>query len=95
VVSQTDIVRRLDRLQGNPEGGNDFYSQAQGDERVPGAKAPRAREFMNPRIIEVDEDAPVREIRLVMLRHRVHRVLVTRGDQIVGIVTTMDLLRVP
>ncbi|NUO83691.1 CBS domain-containing protein [candidate division KSB1 bacterium] len=52
------------------------------------------REIMTPMVFKVDESMPVRDIADTMITGRVHRLLVTHGDRITGIVTTMDMLKV-
>jgi CBS domain-containing protein len=52
----------------------------------------RVADIMNPRIYSVNEDATVSEIASLMLKGHLHRLLVTREDRAVGIVTTSDLL---
>jgi len=52
------------------------------------------REIMTPMIFKVDENTPVQEIADTMVDGRVHRLLVTREGKIVGIITTMDILKV-
>ena len=47
---------------------------------------------MNPKIYSVKEDATVSEIASLMLKGHIHRLLVTREDRAVGIITTSDLL---
>lgn len=50
------------------------------------------REIMTPAVYSVPEDTPVSEIAETMIDSHIHRVLVTRGEQVVGIVTSSDLL---
>lgn len=52
----------------------------------------RVAEIMNPKIYSVTEDATVSEIASLMLKGHIHRLLVTREDRAVGIITTSDLL---
>jgi CBS domain-containing protein len=52
------------------------------------------REIMTPMIFKVDEKTSIKEIADTMIDGRIHRLLVTRDGKIIGIVTTMDLLRV-
>lgn len=52
----------------------------------------RVASIMNPRIYSVREDATVSEIASMMLKGHLHRLLVTREDRAVGIITTSDLL---
>ncbi len=49
-------------------------------------------EIMTPTVYSVGEDATVSEIASVMLRGHLHRLLVTRDERPVGIVSTSDLL---
>lgn len=52
------------------------------------------REIMTPMVFKVDEHTPISEIADTMITGRIHRLLVTHNHTIVGIVTTMDLLKV-
>jgi len=52
----------------------------------------RVDKIMNPKIYSVREDATVSEIASLMLKGHLHRLLVTRDDRAVGIITTSDLL---
>ncbi|HEX4965346.1 MAG TPA: CBS domain-containing protein [Thermoanaerobaculia bacterium] len=52
----------------------------------------RVADIMNPKIYSVREDATVAEIATLMLKGHLHRLLVTREDRAVGIITTSDLL---
>lgn len=49
-------------------------------------------DIMNPQIYSVTEDATVSEVASMMLKGHIHRLLVTREDRAVGILTTSDLL---
>ena len=51
------------------------------------------RDIMTPLIFDVPEDAPLKSIADTMVRGHIHRLFVTRGKQIVGIITALDLLR--
>jgi CBS domain-containing protein len=50
------------------------------------------RDIMNPALYTVPEDEPVSGVAAEMLESHIHRVLVTRDEEIVGIITTSDLL---
>ncbi len=52
------------------------------------------REIMTPMIFKVDEKTTIKEIADTMIDGRIHRLLVTHDGKIIGIVTTMDLLKV-
>jgi len=50
-------------------------------------------EIMTPVVFEVSEDATLAEIAAMMVRGRIHRVIVTRDRRVVGIVTSLDMLK--
>lgn len=50
-------------------------------------------DIMTPAVYTVPDDTPVEQIAQTMIAGRIHRLLVTRRGHVVGIVTTMDLLR--
>lgn len=49
-------------------------------------------DIMTSAVYSVEEDDSVAEIAATMLKGHLHRVLVTRGEEIVGIISTSDLL---
>ncbi len=51
------------------------------------------RDVMTPEILAVSPDAPIERATQLMAFEGVHRVLVFDGDRLVGIVTSMDVLR--
>jgi CBS domain-containing protein len=53
----------------------------------------RVRDLMTPALYTVDEDASVAEVASLMVTTHLHRVLVTRGEAVVGIISTLDLLK--
>ena len=53
----------------------------------------QVREIMTPTVFTVPEDTPVEKIAQTMISGRVNRLLVTRRGRMVGIVTTLDLLK--
>ena len=103
VVSVTDIARSA--VQGGGQvvadrSNPDFYvrgwEEAVDAEDMRGLHVERedlqVREIMTPAVYSVPEDTPVSEIAETMIDSHIHRVLVTRGEQVVGIVTSSDLL---
>ncbi|HEX9733945.1 MAG TPA: CBS domain-containing protein [Thermoanaerobaculia bacterium] len=57
-----------------------------------GETAKRVADVMTPEVYHVTEDATVSEIASLMIDHHLHRLLVTRDDEPVGIISTSDLL---
>jgi CBS domain-containing protein len=50
------------------------------------------REIMTPTVYSVPEDTPVSEVAEIMIDRHIHRLLVTREEKVIGIVSTSDLL---
>ncbi|MBI4376868.1 MAG: CBS domain-containing protein [Elusimicrobia bacterium] len=92
VVSESDIVAHLERIS-RAQGPGNFYSQAD-QEGDPPCSMVMARDLMSRNVIQASEESSAQEISRLMLRQRVHRVIITRGRKLAGIVTTTDLLRV-
>lgn len=57
------------------------------------ASGRKVQEVMTTDVYSVSEDAPLDEVVSVMERHRIKRVPVVREQQVVGMVTRVDLLR--
>jgi CBS domain-containing protein len=51
------------------------------------------RDIMTPAAYTVPHDTPVSRLAQTMIAGRIHRLLVTRGQHVVGIVTSLDLLK--
>ena len=51
-----------------------------------------ATDFMTDRVVSVSPDATVAEVALMIGQARVHRVCVVKGDELVGIISTFDLV---
>lgn len=103
VVSLTDIVETASSEDLRPEllqGGSyqhaweyrlerDDMNQLQiADDSI------RVCEIMTPTVYTVPENTRVSDIAKTMIAGRIHRLLVTRSNAVVGIVTTLDLLQI-
>ena len=51
-----------------------------------------AADLMSGAVVSIPEDATTASCARKMMDHRVHRLLVTRGEELLGIVTSFDLL---
>lgn len=51
------------------------------------------RDIMTPTVYTIPEDTPVARIARTMIAGRIHRLFVTRKKRVVGIVTSLDLLK--
>jgi CBS domain-containing protein len=54
--------------------------------------ASNVTEVMTPTLITAEVETPVGELASRMLQKRVHRIIITKDQQVRGIVTTMDML---
>lgn len=54
----------------------------------------RVRDIMTPMIFRVSEDTRIQDVAETMLKGRIHRVFVTRGDKLTGIITALDMLQI-
>lgn len=106
VVSLTDLAVATSEGEGEQiaELGPDYFADAWesgvAEEELVGLRlsgsARRVGDIMNPALYTVAEETPVHEVAEVMLEAHIHRVLVTHGaegEELVGIITTSDLLR--
>ena len=51
------------------------------------------RVILTPAVYTVPEDTPTSRIAQTMISGRIHRLLVTRNEEVVGIVTSLDMLK--
>lgn len=51
------------------------------------------RDIMTPFVFRISEDTRLSEMADTMIAGRIHRLFVTRNEQVVGIVTTLDMLK--
>jgi CBS domain-containing protein len=102
VVSATDVARSSARRTSNvrrevpPEfyvGGEDLYGDELHSYVVEEENDQLVRDFMTPVIFSVSEEASFAEMADTMIGGRVHRLIVSDGTSVVGIVTTLDLLK--
>jgi CBS domain-containing protein len=101
VVSMTDIGRQMaepsefassERSEFYRDTADDFSREdlaQRFDER-----AVAVRDVMTPVVHQVPASAPVSEAARMMIEHHIHRLVVTQGREPVGIITSMDLLRI-
>lgn len=105
IVSRSDVVRQL-KLEEQRIAASAFYlepfdadeSRAEDQARVLEAAASRVgklrvRDMMIDDLICVAPDASLAAVARRMLERRIHRILVTEGDRLLGIVTSLDLVQ--
>jgi predicted transcriptional regulator len=102
VVSMTDIGRHVaEPSEFESSRSPEFYRDSAEDltledygQRFVEQSAATVRDVMTPVVHQVPASATVAEAARVMVREHIHRLVVTQGSEPVGIVTSMDLLRV-
>ncbi len=57
-------------------------------------EVPEVQDLMTGDVITVDAETAIADVALTMSEERIHRVPVVRGDRLVGIITSLDLLAV-
>ena len=101
VVSMTDIGRNVAE-QSDPilSSGSNFYRDDAVDltledfgQRYAEERAVTVREVMTPVIHQVPVTASLAEAARIMVERHIHRLVVTQGKDPVGIITSMDLLK--
>ena len=103
VVSLNDIAEALvddEDEDGDGDRGTAFFasewdeglSRGEIDELPPDAGELTVVDIMTPEVFTVGEETTVSEIAGRMISSHVHRLLVTREDRVVGIISTSDLL---
>lgn len=106
VVSVTDIVRHTS-LPGkephsqepheyylHPSGGGRYRHDEIAELRIGGESTVTVRDIMTSAIFNVEENTPLKKVADIMIKGRIHRLLVTRGDKVTGIIAALDLLKV-
>ncbi|MGH7594831.1 MAG: CBS domain-containing protein [bacterium] len=104
VVSLTDIVRHdsLSEVDLRADEPHDYYMHGWEDRLAPedltsfhveDKSQAFVRDIMTPMLFKVDENTSIQEVADTMIGGRVHRLLVTHEGKVIGIVTTMDMLK--
>ena len=101
VVSRTDLIRTLAAAEGSAEATLAYYQEVGGAAPSPASAGRMAsdqvatmvvRDIMTDEILAVSGDRPVREVAQMMVTRGVHRLLVTEGRRLLGLVTMLDLV---
>jgi CBS domain-containing protein len=64
------------------------------DEELADEEPLRVADIMSTRVLTVPPETPIDQLARAMLQARYHRLLVTAAERIVGVVSSMDLVRV-
>jgi CBS domain-containing protein len=106
IVSRSDIVRQLLQEHHLAESTSDYYCDDTGFHELPLVTFEQVadrvgeriemlcvRDVMSDRLVKVGPDQPLRQVAEMMVDNRVHRVLVTEHDRLVGVISALDLAR--
>ena len=96
VISLFDLVDP-DRARTQRNGHPMFYKLGNGRPETIGDDVQltegRVADVMSPFVLSIESTAPLRAAAKLMVDENIHRLLVMDGERLVGIITTMDLLR--
>ncbi len=103
IVSLSDIVRRLCVEQSIGEVVADYYrdfgsgtssaTTAIGSHVGGRIENLRVQDVMTSAVITVSGDTPVTEVAQTLVKYKIHRVPVVKGERIMGIISSLDLVR--
>ena len=105
VVSLTDIVRykSIPGTDAHPDNPHEYYIHVPDREysqsdiesfSIDAESLIIVQDIMTHKTYTVSENTSIKEVADAMIRGGIHRVFVTREDTLVGIITTMDILKV-
>lgn len=105
VVSLSDLARNNTLpVFRSEDSGHDYYQQTRSISGISEEDLSRlkleseslvsVKDIMTPMVFELSEDTTVQKAAETMLKGHIHRVMVTRDKKLVGIVTTMDMLKI-
>lgn len=89
IVSQADMAAYLRE---SSREAPDFYAEPDHDP-LPVSPTATVGQLMTRVLIQVPDDMKLAEVERHMLRRRVQRVLVVRDNEVLGVITAIDLLR--
>lgn len=105
VVSLTDILRHdsLPEKYSEAYGAHEYYLDTLDRQFTPqeidslqldAEPLTTVRDIMTSKTYQVAEATTVQKIADSMLKNRIHRIFVTRGEKVVGIVSAVDMLKI-
>ena len=106
IVSRSDVVRQLGVEQNLAEYVSDYYRDLRyyetnptetladiGEQVGQRIEQLRVRDVMIRKLLYVSPDTSLQEVAQMFIQHHIHRLPVILGERLVGIVTTLDLVR--
>jgi CBS domain-containing protein len=106
IVSRSDIVRQLFIEHHAAESTSDFYLDGEGFHEIPlvtfqqiadrvGERIEQlqVKDVMSRNLVKISPDQPLRMVAQMLTDNHVHRVLVTEDNRLLGLVSSLDLVR--
>jgi CBS domain-containing protein len=102
MISSMDLIRAASEASESSEGGIDFSDafeelggswDAASDEFRDRLSQAVVADVMTENIVSVDPGTPIPEVATLLRENRIHRALVVKGDNLVGIISSFDLIR--
>jgi CBS domain-containing protein len=102
VVSIVDLLRAVEEEHDQPANATFYYRDLLEYSTPDWSRLPqdfqdrleqvRVSDVMQPSVVTVSEDTTIPEVAKLMRANTIHRVIVTRGETLVGLVTALDLV---
>lgn len=103
VVSKTDIVSFEEKSRKKQKSGskNSFYGETNGRLKKDFDKISKTKDFgetvvndiMTSRVITADADDTIDRLAKIMFNKKIHRIIIQEDGRVVGVVSTLDILR--
>jgi CBS domain-containing protein len=102
VVSRADVARALAEADDQAAALLDYYGEVAGASSTPVERARltgeatellRVTDVMSTRIVAVEPDQSIQDVAKTLVKHRVHRVLVAVDRQLIGVISSLDLVQ--
>jgi len=96
VISQTDMARHRVRGALSKDGSYWNPESAAGiifGETERSSASIKVKEIMTKHVFSASESTPVRDIMRIMVKEKIHRVIITSDGKLCGVLSTMDVLR--
>lgn len=103
VVSKTDIVAVEEKTRKKQKSGgkNSFYGDTNGRLKKDFDKISKTKDFgetvvkdiMTPLVITADADDTIDRLAKIMFHKKIHRIIIQDDGRVVGVVSTLDILR--
>ncbi|PYQ11213.1 MAG: hypothetical protein DMH00_08750 [Acidobacteria bacterium] len=97
IVSQDDVIFRRGRPNEDiqpPRDIKDLFQRGFASIADSDAGPRRVEDIMTREVISADEETPIEQLCRTMWERRIHRIPITRGGKLSGIVSSLDLCKI-